>query len=248
MKIKAVFALKIVTIWVGLFSALWLAGPQPVLAQDVDLNSVRVIASHFPPYSFDQNRRARGIAVDVVRRAFERLGLNPSIEIYPWARALQMVESTPNTVLFSMARTTERESAFKWIGTVIDFDVRLYKKASRTDIVINDPQDLKVYTFAGLLQDVKTDYLQNLGAYVHEVSNEENAFKMLNLGRIDLVASDKNAAEYRLDNLGLSKQDFVPVYRLANLSKPLYLVANIETDDRIVNALRSALQELAPSQ
>ena len=209
---------------------------------------LQVIASVFPPYSYDKNNHAEGIAVNVARKAFAKIGMNPTIEVYPWARALSIAEHRPNTLFFSVARTPARENKFQWVGTVIDFNVKVYKKASRTDIDIQRLQDLKPYTFAGLIKDVKTEYLKRLGAYVHDVSNEENAFKMLQLGHVDLVASDQSAAEFRLKKLGYNLDDFAVAYSLDRLSKPLYIVASKGTDLTLVEQLRAALQTTKDEQ
>ncbi len=240
MNIRAQLNLRSLAVVIAL--VLLAFGPNYVSA--TELKDIRVVASIFPPYSYDQNGRAEGVAVEVVRQTFAKLGLNPSIEVYPWARALRTAERTPNTLLFSVARTPERETWFKWIGTVIGFDVHIYKKSGRTDINIKTLEDLKGYTFAGLIRDVKTNYLTDLGAHVHEVSNEESAFRMLDLGRIDMVAADRHSAKFRMNKLGFKGGHFVSAYRLSNLSKPLYLVANINTDDQIIEQIRTALESL----
>ena len=234
-----IWAAKVVSV-----SAIALASILSFSAQASDLKNLRVLSSDFPPYSFYAESQPHGVAVGKVQKLFEKLGHKPDIEIYPWARAYSMVQNTPGAVLFSVARTPEREDMFVWIGAIIDFDVHIYRRADRTDIRLNSENDFAKYTFAGLIKDVKTDYLKKRGVSMHEVPNEEAAFKMLNLGRIDLVASDKNAAEFRMAELGISGQDVVPAYRIQSLSKPLYLIAHKDTDPELIKQLRAALAEL----
>lgn len=218
-----------------------LVGALPATAFSQDLSQLRVITSVFPPYSFEQNNEVKGVAVNVIRKAFGKLGISPEIEIYPWARAIHTLRQTPNAVLFSVARSQEREAMFKWAGTVIDFDVHIYRKSERNDIDIKRLEDLKPHSFAGLNNDIKTQFLKRLGVDMYDVALEENAIKMLHADRVDLVASDKQAMEFRIEDLGLKQQDFVSAFRLSSLSKPLYLAANKNVDDELVEQLRQAL-------
>lgn len=224
-----------------LLSLAWAALPQTAEAQSQAAPGYQVIASVFPPYSFESANRAEGLTVDGVRALFREVGLTPDIEVYPWARAFKTAREKPGTLLFSVARTPEREAMFTWIGPVMDFDVWLYRKAERTDIAVEILSDLRHYSFAGLIDDVKTTFLENRGAHVTEVRSEDLAIKMLAAGRIDMIASDKSAMRFRLATLGFEARDYVPVIRLAALSRPLYLVAHPKTDPHLVDRLRAAL-------
>lgn len=204
-------------------------------------SNLRVTTSNFPPYSYEEKGEVKGIAVGRIKEIFAKIGLSPDIKVYPWGRALYTVRNTPNTVLFSVARSPERELMFHWIGTVIDYNVHIYRRADRTDIHVDTLDDLKNYSFAGLQKDIKTEYLKKRGVDVYGVSLEENAIKMLNAERVNLIASDIHAMEYRLKELGLDKENFVSVLTLNELSKPLYLVANQKTDPAIVEKLRRAM-------
>ena len=216
----------------------------PLSVEAADLKDLRVLSSVFPPYSFYAEGQPQGVAVQKLQQLFEKLGHKPDIEIYPWARAYSMVQNTPNSILFSVARTPEREEMFVWLGTIIDFDVRIYRAADRTDIQLNSEDDFTKFDFAGLLKDVKTGYLKKRGVTVREVPNEETALKMLLRGRVDLMASDRNAAEYRLAEMGIHQTDVVSAYRIESLSKPLYLIAHKDTDPALIKQLRAALAEM----
>ncbi len=207
-----------------------------------ELSDIRVISSVFPPYSYEEDGEVKGAAVVTVRKLLSKLGISPKIEIYPWARAFHIAKKTPNTMIFSVARNAEREPLFKWIGKIVDFDVHVFRKSDRHDISISNLDDLGNFMFAGLLKDVKTAYLKSKGVDLFEVRLEELAVKMLYQGRVDLMASDRQSMQYRAKKLGYRKDDFVSVIRLADLSKPLYLVINNSTDDHIVETVRRAFE------
>ena len=64
------------------------------------------------------------------------------IQLVPWTEGYQAALKGNNTVLFTTARTPEREQAFKWVGPIYtDRDV-IFAKPDR-GININSPDDLK---------------------------------------------------------------------------------------------------------
>jgi len=56
-----------------------------------------------------------------------------------------MVTQNPDTMLFSVVRTEEREPLFHWIGVVCDVRSYLYKLKSRDDITAEKLSDLKKF-------------------------------------------------------------------------------------------------------
>ena len=79
----------------------------------------------------------RGVAADIVREAFRRMGRPVRIGIYPWGRSLSMAESGQADAIFTIDKTSEREarldhsrqvlmpqevSLFVWQDSPIRFD------------------------------------------------------------------------------------------------------------------------------
>lgn len=71
----------------------------------------------FPPYNFlDGEGRPAGFSVELLAVLMKEAGLGYRIELVPWARAVQSVRRTPDSLLFTTARTPEREGWFDWVG------------------------------------------------------------------------------------------------------------------------------------
>ena len=62
--------------------------------------------ANFPPYSYYENGKAKGIDLDIVNEAARRAGVDI---ISPWKRALLMIQTAQADGAFSMFRTKERE-------------------------------------------------------------------------------------------------------------------------------------------
>jgi len=208
-----------------------------------ELDKVRVVTSIFPPFSYSENGEAKGVAVDQARLMFAELGISPKIEVYPWARAYTIAEREPNVLIFSMGRNAKREPLFKWLGEITGFDVHIYRSRARPDLSISALADLKKHTVLGLIKDIKADYLRAHDIKVSEVRSEDLAVKMLLAGRADLMASDRNAMNYRLKNMGMEPGALEPVYHIKELSNPLYAAFSINTDDAIVARFKAALEK-----
>lgn len=205
-----------------------------------DLSNINVITSIYEPYSYSNNGRAEGIAVDRARKIFAQLDFAPDIEVYPWARAYNLASTTPNSLIFSMARTSEREKLFYWIGEILEFNVYLYKKKTNISLVINTIEDLKKYQIGALVDDVKGIHLRKLGIKTFDLSSEENGMGLVMLGRLDLIPVDASSLKFRLKKLNLPEDALTPTLHLTEISKPLYLAMHKDTPIKLVNIIKRA--------
>ncbi|SCA57611.1 conserved exported hypothetical protein [Candidatus Terasakiella magnetica] len=76
----------------------------------VQAQTLRAATLHFPPYSYEnENQKADGISVQTVRKLAARLGMEVEVEVYPWARALELVRKGSVDMLFTAYKTPARE-------------------------------------------------------------------------------------------------------------------------------------------
>lgn len=204
----------------------------------------RVVTTSFPPYSVEVDGRVRGVAADLVQAVLDDLGVRTPIEVFPWARAYETALRGPRVLIFQIARTPEREGQFKWVGEVASYDVHLYRRADRTEIAPSGLDDAARWKIGGLLRDVKTMHLQDLGMSVTTYSDEANGLSMLLGGRIDLMPSDRQAMLQRLKLAGLPPDRVVPVLRLDDISGPLYMAFSPDTPDALVGRVRASLDRV----
>jgi polar amino acid transport system substrate-binding protein len=71
----------------------------------------------FPPFNYqDEAGKPAGFAVELLADVMKAASVDYRIEFVPWARALQSAKTQPNTLVFTTARTPDRERVFDWIG------------------------------------------------------------------------------------------------------------------------------------
>ncbi|WP_170940676.1 transporter substrate-binding domain-containing protein [Pseudoalteromonas sp. NBT06-2] len=89
------------------------------------------MAEALPPWNYIENGTPTGITVEVVREILKKINHPDTIVIYPWARAYRMTKDGSNNILFSMARTPEREPLFNWVGPIATEVVYFYKNKDK---------------------------------------------------------------------------------------------------------------------
>jgi ABC-type amino acid transport substrate-binding protein len=217
-----------------------------------NLDNVSIYTEEYPPYNYrDKNGEVQGIAIDLLVDAHKHANISfdkDTIKLRPWSNAYQKLLDTPNTLLFSMTRTEEREKLFKWAGPISKTKVVLLAKKSN-NIRIDDISDISKYSIGGIYNDIGltlvTGIMANKGQIRPFLSATAIA-KMLNLGRIDLWAYEENVAKDFIKRLNLDLDDFEAVYTLSDAE--LYFAFNVNTDQNVIDHLQSILDEYRAAQ
>ena len=202
------------------------------------------------PFNFTENGAVRGIAVDLIVATLKEAGREASpaeIRVEPWARAYDAAQSQPGTVLFSMARTQEREGLFSWVGPIYKAQIGLVARSSR-NIRVAGPADLAGYTIATVRDGAPEQLLVKAGVPEQALDRgngiEANLRKLL-AGRVDLVAFNVPAIRYNLARLGADPADFPVVYVLKELD--LHYAFHRGTDPALLRSVQAALDRVKAS-
>jgi len=121
-----------------------------ILSASANAQELKLITENAPPNSFMINDKLTGRAVEIVQAVLKEIGMTKQkINIYPWARGYNMLETRQNIALFATSRTQHRENLFKWAGPISNNEVNFYKLKSRKDIHATTFEDLKKYSVGG---------------------------------------------------------------------------------------------------
>jgi len=86
---------------------------------DIVPGIIQIFTEENPPQNYACNDNSLcGSAVEIVNEIKNRIGSSDPIRLENWDNAYNMTLINPNTVLFSMARTEERENLFEWVGPI----------------------------------------------------------------------------------------------------------------------------------
>ena len=231
---------------VALLLAAALAASSPALAA----GRITLLTEENAPFNFTEGGVLKGVAVDLIVAAMKETGqaLSPAeIQVVPWARAYDAARNLPGTMLFSMARTRERESLFAWVGPIYKAQIGLVAAKGRK-IRVSSPADLQAYTIATVRDGAPEQLLVSAGVPERSLDRgngiEANLKKLL-AGRVDMVAFNIPAVRYNLARLGANPEDFTVVYVLRELD--LHYAFHLSTDPALLKGVQDALDRIRSS-
>jgi polar amino acid transport system substrate-binding protein len=176
-------------------------------------------------------------------------GLKADFQVLPWARAYRIAATRPNTLIYSIARTS-RENQFIWLGQIAYMQRVFYRLHGETGIT---PQSLEQVKSCCKVcvgnHDVQEEFLVKAGftagsQYITTNSQQECP-RCCKAGRPAADCRPGPAAQ-PAGTLKLPEQQFDAVFTLPQ-GDPLYLAANPASDPQFqaiseaIHALKLAL-------
>ncbi|WP_319583816.1 transporter substrate-binding domain-containing protein [uncultured Pseudodesulfovibrio sp.] len=209
--------------------------------------------ANVPPYTYtDESGRFTGLSVDLDRAILDMAGMpvnDADIRHINWARAYQTVLTTPNTALFSLARTPVREGLFKWVGPLAVIPIGLIARKS-SKLTVDRNTDLSRYRIAVVRGSAPSDEVQRLyglsSSQLAKVSNAASQIRMLEAGRVDMIAQSEILAFTVIQELGFDLEEYEMVHVLVR--DDLYMALNRDVDDKVVDKLQSCLDTLRKTE
>ncbi len=212
----------------------------------VNAQELTVVTEEYPPFNFTENGHVKGESTEIVRAALKKAGIKAEILVYPWARAYAMALNKENVLIYSIARTPEREKLFKWIGPVATApDVCLFKLKERKDIRIQSLDDAKKYRIGVVRGWADHQHLVKLSfERIDDVSNDDANIKKLFAGRVDLIVGTYIQLPDQLKRLGLSPDKTENTKVVLSKGEDYYMAFSKQTKDELVEKTRAAFAEI----
>ncbi len=219
-------------------------------ALSIQLSDIEYITENFPPYNFQEQGVAKGITVEVLLQVTKEVGQSinrKDIYFRPWARGYSRALQGPMVMLFAMARTSERESKFQWVGPILHTRIVLLAKRS-SHINISNVQELSGYSI-GVVRDDAGEQLVSallsnkaLSEVLQQSAKPQDLINKLAYERIDLLAYEETVSRDLIRVLGLKNSDYQVVYVLKETTS--YFALSKDVPENLVNALQAGLDRL----
>lgn len=213
-----------------------------------DQIKVNVVTEENYPIQYLKDDVAVGPASDLVREVLQSAELSYQISVLPWARAYQTALSEPKTLIYSLARTAEREQLFKWVGKVIKVEynfVGLKSLPLPEGISLERVKEMRI----GVIRDsARHQHLQRLGfENLYVFSKPARAVSLLRNKLIDLYLTNYDSFQLACLHLRENCQDIMQHHRIDGFSVDLFLVFSHSTSDELVTKVRNAYQDVVSS-
>jgi polar amino acid transport system substrate-binding protein len=204
-----------------------------------------------PPYNYQENGTLKGISVDLLESVTEELGAKvdrQQVHLVSWTEGYQAALTQPGTVLFSTARTHEREQTFKWAGPIYTDREVLFAKRDRV-ITLQSPEDLKGHQIGVTGGDIAIQQLLDIGVNQNQLVPESNVTALiakLESGEIDLWACPEASGRYFAEQMTGNYYSYAVVYHLQ--PEDVYYAFSKDVPDSTVRSFQQALDAVKEEQ
>ena len=167
----------------------------------------RFVTLEYPPYEYEENGQVKGLAVEIIRETFRQMGKEVTIEVFPWARSIEMFQDGEADGIFTFFRSPDREAYTRfsrevlvtqpitlWVprNSKVEAAVPLARLASYTFGVIHKTSYGELFDGLARRSVLRTD----------ENYTIEGCINNLLLGRFDIWVNNHYGAVYSLRKAG----------------------------------------------
>ena len=164
-----------------------------------------VCEDQYPPYNFIKNGVRTGLDTEIVQAVLARIGVEEDLQVFPWSRALNMLENGAADVLYQVVGTPERRERFILVGPLRSGRTVLVARAEST-ISYHSLDDLKGYNI-GVVRAFKYTAEFDAAPLNKVLSNDSQTLVHMLVGKhLDLIVGDYNTLNYIARTQGVLDQ------------------------------------------
>lgn len=209
----------------------------------------KVVTEEWPPYNYEENNQLAGMTTEIVRAIMALTGDDFDMVLVPSMRASRALENRPRTIMYSMFRTPERETQYKWVGPIVEGAIYPYQLASAPRQVYSLEQLLRAPRITTRHAGLVPDLLESLGLsnIDRSATRSQQLYRMLLAGRTDIIVGDTDAGvayHSRVLDIapGMLRRIPIEIYR-----ESLHIAFTLDCDDELVASWAQALNQLRES-
>jgi polar amino acid transport system substrate-binding protein len=211
--------------------------------------SVQFVTEDLPPLQIERkNQPPTGALIELIKLIIEDAGIDAKITIFPWARSYELAIKKPNTFIFSMLRSDDREEKFIWLGKLFTIQSYFAALKSNSAIHVENIEQAKQYAVGAIRHDLAENYLLNKG-FTHKkniyVSNKYPAlWNQLFTGKTDLVFTNSIIWRHEIMEASFDPAEVELVYEINDFASDLYLAAHLATDKTVIDKVKASFEAI----
>ncbi|WP_158218931.1 substrate-binding periplasmic protein [Roseateles aquatilis] len=209
--------------------------------------ALHAFTENLPPLNYMEGGEAQGFSTELLRLMAAEAGLTLRIDVLPWQRSVQEAARQRHSVLYSLTRTPERETQYRWVGPISPRRILIYRLSQRTEAQPRSLQQLDGLRIGVARDSASAAYLLAAGLRP-EVDLEFGLDDATNLrkllaGRMDLIVMLDWAAAWHLRQLKLPYTTLTPVLPM-DVDKSYWFGLPPDADPAVARKLQDALDRL----
>ncbi|MEW5774597.1 MAG: transporter substrate-binding domain-containing protein [Thermodesulfobacteriota bacterium] len=190
---------RLFSLVVAAAAAVLLLAFRPALAQE----KAALTTLEWPPYTGDA-LADKGASAKIARAAFAAAGVNLSVQVFPWNRAVQLAKTSPDFIgYFPEYHSAEIAADFIFSERMGDSPLVFIENPAKP-VVWNALADLKGVTIGTVSGYVNTEEFDKMAAAgqlaVDPASDDETNIRKVAVGRLALAVIDANVFRYLVAN------------------------------------------------
>lgn len=211
------------------------------------VNTLTYYTEQFPPCNYQENGVAKGIAVDLLTEATDRMGSKVTadqVHVVPWTDAYQAALTGENTVLFSTARLPSRQDSFKWAGPIFTDSYALFTRWNN-NVTIESASDLNGYKIGVIKDSAAITKLTDAGVDESQLvyfTNASTIIDQLSSGDIDFWCYAQVVGRTLTEQVTGNYYEFKNAFQLSTYD--YYYAFSKDIPDSTVNAFQQAIDAI----
>lgn len=179
-----------------------------VAATTASAATYRFVTLEYPPYEYTENGVIKGVAVDVIKETFKLMGHEVKIEVWPWARSIEMIKNGDADGIFTFFKNPEREAFVHFSKeAVVQQKIALWVRKDSGITFDGDLSHLRNYRIGVVRKTSYGDRFDNAvkkgTLKITESYTINEAIKLLVNKRIDVWVSNYHGAVFELKKSGI---------------------------------------------
>lgn len=205
------------------------------------------VTEHFPPHNYMEDSQLKGMSVDILEMIWKEMGAahtREQVRIMPWARAIKLLETSPDMVLFGMGYSEERAKKFHWIGPYFVHELSLISRAD-DPVSMRHLDDARGLTIGVVRMDLGHQFLKEKlfdPAGLEPCDDIAQLHRKFMHGRFRLIFYAAHAYFNYAENLGLRRKAFQKAFTLPGTQSGYGFSRRIPA--ALVDKFQSALDRL----
>lgn len=201
----------------------------------------RLVAGELPPFAFENAAKKPGALVEIAQELARRVGSPPTVEIYPWQRALMMARNLHRVAIVPLTRTPEREPQYRWLAHL--YAQRFVFVARHGTVDVNNLEELKKRRIAILrgsphLETLKAENFSHL----IECASASECTRMLKTGLADATYGSEAVRRSTAVMGGAREADFD--YSAPLRSGDIWLAGSLDFSEEEAARWRAAMASM----
>jgi len=208
------------------------------------LSSLHYYTEEFPPLNYRDNNELHGISIEILNAVMSGYGVNQiqnPVILLPWSEGYEMLKKGPRTVLFSVARTPDREQLFKWAGPFASSSNAIFTTRSR-NITYQNSTLLKSLRIGVIANTSSISSLKYIGIPESSLVTGHDGAEMVSMlesGAIDAWSTGEMTGTHFLGIFAGDPARYEVIYRFPPAD--YYYAFSRDTPDSLVEAFQDGI-------